>query len=297
MGKLKKIRNFTISKKTKVNFAEYTWYSKNKHAYAGYCWTPANNVKAVICLVHGLGEHSGRYHLWAERFISEGYAVAAIDLRGHGKSALTTKNAVNIQQLLYDIHLLKVNAAALFPEKTLILYGHSMGGALALNYLVAHKNGFRKVIATSPWLELTFKPSWIKVFMARLVSLVYPAFISSTGLNPEHLSRSHGVAEQYRNDPLVHDKITAGLFFNLQRAGKTIFNKRHKINTPILLMHGAADRITSPDATRRFSKNLALNSVLKIWSDCFHELHNEPEQDEIFAFMSQWLHGVLNNDR
>ncbi len=255
----------------------------------GQVWRNEQSPKAVILLVHGLGEHSSRYQQWVQRFINEGYAVTSIDYRGHGRSEGKRGYAKSYQLLLQDINMLHKKTEELFPLVPLIIYGHSLGGNIALNYALVYRPCISGIIVTSPWLRLARNPGKAELLLAKIITRLFPSYTAPTRLNPEHLSHIDKVIHDYKADPLVHDKIGARLYLEAKDAGEYAMRSIHKINTPMLLMHGSHDKITSAHASSSFVKNAGFRTQFKLWKGLYHELHHEKENDRIFAFIMQWF--------
>jgi alpha-beta hydrolase superfamily lysophospholipase len=147
-------------------------------------------------------------------------------------------------------------------------------------------------IATGPLLKLAFEPPAIKVLLARIMVNIYPGFTEKADLDSDGISRDKEEVRKYNADPFNHGKITAGMFFGFFNAGKWALQHAQELKTPLLLMHGTADRLTSYEGTKEFAAKAPQNLVtLKLWDGFYHELHNEPEPDRstVMAFMIKWL--------
>jgi len=252
-------------------------------------WQPENELRGVICLVHGLGEHSGRYAYLAMVLTQEGYTLLTYDQRGHGQSLGQRGHVPSYESLLDDIDSFGRECSRRFPNLPLFLYGHSLGGNLVLNYVLRRKSKFVGVIATSPWLRLAFEPSVLKVKLALVMNKLWPSFSQSNGLDPSALSHDITVVDAYRVDPFVHDQISARLFIAVYQAGLWAIENAALFDRPLLLMHGGGDHITSAEATKQFAKQVQQDCTLKIWEGLYHELHNELEKEEIMIYLTNWL--------
>jgi alpha-beta hydrolase superfamily lysophospholipase len=251
-------------------------------------WQPAGETKAVVCLVHGLGEHSGRYQHVATALTTAGYALLAIDQRGHGKSDGPRGHAT-YEMLLNDIELLLENAVHLYPGRPHFLYGHSMGGNLVINYTLRRRPSLTGVIATSPWLELAAQTPPALAALVRVLNRLQPARTIPNGLKTTDLSRDPAVVQAYAADPFVHNRISVSLLLNMVEAGQWALAHAAEFPLPLLLMHGSHDHITSPTASGRFAQQ-APNTTFKLWDNLYHETHNEPEQQAVLASILSWLH-------
>jgi alpha-beta hydrolase superfamily lysophospholipase len=239
-------------------------------------------------LVHGIGEHAGRYSQWIEMFREENYSFLSLDLPGHGRSEGKRgkiRSFVVIHEVI-DI-LIKISRNT-FPGIPLYLYGHSMGGGMVLEYVLRFNPMIKAVIATSPWLKLSFEPPAIKAVAAMLASKVIPGFVQASGLNTGYLSHDASVIEVYKSDPLVHDKISVGLFAAATNAAKFSLANASKLKIPALILHGSDDMICSPEGSRNFASGTP-RAELKIWDGGYHELHNEPFRKEVFSYIINWI--------
>ncbi|MFC2117473.1 alpha/beta hydrolase [Bacteroidota bacterium] len=257
-------------------------------------WQASEKPAAVICLIHGLGEHSGRYSNLAEYFVKKNISVLAMDLRGHGLSDGKRGHTPNYECLLEDIKQLINKAKELYPDCPIILYGHSMGGTLALSYSQSYYKDIKLLISTSPWLRLSFAPSKIKILLATLFSSLLPSLIQKTGLNPLHLSKNKVIVEQYTNDVLVHDKISVSTYLSIFNAGSNLM-KSKDIKIPCAILHGNEDKICSWQASSEFAGNNKNFVEYKLWDGLYHELHNEDIHVEIYDYIYNWISKSLTN--
>jgi alpha-beta hydrolase superfamily lysophospholipase len=251
---------------------------------------PAKNPpKAIVCLVHGHGEHIERYANLAAALNKADYTLVGFDLRGHGQSAGKRGHTPSYETLLGDIDAFLAEADEYHPAEPHFLYGHSLGGNLVLNYALRRKPKLRGVISTSPWLKLAFEPSAIQISLAKIMDKLFPAFIQHSGLKTSDLSHDKAVVRAYEEDPLVHDNISARLFIAMHESGLWALDHAEKFPLPLLLMHGSADRITSADASREFAEKAGEQVTFKLWEGFYHETHNEPEKDAVFQTIISWL--------
>ena len=251
------------------------------------------NPRAVIFLVHGMGEHARRYEHVAEYFKNVNINTIAIDLRGHGNSQGKRGHMPSFEHMMNDLKLSISEIFSAYKGLPLILYGHSMGGNLIINYLLRSAEGISGAIVTGPYLRLGFEPPKWKVLLAKLSANIYPSLSQSTGLEKIALARSSQVIQEYENDPLVHDKITASFFINIHQGGIDAITRSKELKTEILLMHGAKDRLTSPEGSKVFYSNAGPNVRFHLLEELYHEIHNEPEKNEVFQLQLDWLGALL----
>ncbi|MBI4649294.1 MAG: lysophospholipase [Bacteroidia bacterium] len=268
---------------------EYNWKSYEGLNLYGQCWKPENGIKGVINIVHGLGEHSGRYQNWASLFVEKGYAVLAIDLRGHGKSEGRRGHSFSLDYLIQDIIVLQQQSEFLFPMLPKILYGQSLGGNLVLYYVLQKTPLLYGIIISSPWLRLAYDIKRNKTIIAKLFNTLLPVYRFSTNLDIENLCHDKEIISAYKNDTLVHDKISARMFIDVTRAGLWAIENAGLIYLPLLLMHGSCDKITSHLASIEFAGKSKNFTTLKIWEGLYHELHNEDQRTEVFQTIINWL--------
>lgn len=255
----------------------------------GQSWQSETKSRAVICLAHGMGEHSGRYAHVVDRLTKAGYVLFTFDLRGHGQSSGPQGHTPSYKTLLQDISSLLEAANKQFPQLPYFLYGHSLGGNLVLNYVLRYKPQLRGVIVTGPWLRLSFEPPAFKVTFGKVMNKIWPSFSQSSGLDTKALSHDPKVVHAYENDPLVHDHISARMFIGIYQSGQWALEHASEFSLPLLLMHGGDDKIISVEASREFANKINENCTLKVWDELYHEIHNEPEKEEVFKFLIGWL--------
>lgn len=272
---------------------ELNWKSSDSINMYGQCWLPNENAKAVVCIVHGMGEHSGRYSHVAEYLVSEGYAVFADDHRGHGKSGGKKGHTPSFDLLLDGVTNLLKQAEKLVSGVPVFIYGHSLGGNIVLNYALRRKPEVAGIIASAPWLKLAFDPPKLEVNLAKIMTNIYPAFTQSSKLDTSAISRDKKVVQAYIDDPLVHDKISAGLFLQCYEAGLWALEHASEFKLPLLLFHGTEDKLTSPQASEDFASHVKEKVTFRLWDGFYHEAHNEPEKEEVLKYIATWLNEHL----
>jgi alpha-beta hydrolase superfamily lysophospholipase len=272
-----------------MEISEWKWKSSDGLEMYGRKWAPQGVPRAVIVLVHGLGEHVCRYDNAAASLTGHGYVVMGFDLRGHGNSGGRRGHTPAYDNLMNDITIFLGEVEKYYPGLPKFLYGHSLGGNLVLNYVLREKPELRGVIATGPWLELAFQPPASQVSLGRLMNGILPTFVQKSNLNTKGLSHDKVVVDAYEKDPLVHDKISARLFVSTYDSGLWALDHAAEFPLPLLLMHGAADPITSAQGSKKFADKAGEKVTLKLWDDLYHEIHNEPQNGDVFQFMVDWL--------
>jgi alpha-beta hydrolase superfamily lysophospholipase len=251
-------------------------------------WRPDTRPLAVIVLVPGLSDHTGRYHHMAEYFTNRGVGIIALDLYGNGKSNGKRGHIPADDTYLDCIDLLIEKAQGSFINVPTFLYGHSMGGEIVLRYTLSRKPKIKGVIATAPLFVTYIPPNPLKLMLAKTMDKLYPAFSMSDGIDPKNISRDQKVVSSYISDPLVHGKVTARLGWSIIKQGKWLLEHAHEFPLPLLLMVGTGERIVDRVSIDQFAKT-APHVDYKIWDGLYHELHNEPEKEEVFDFEFNWI--------
>jgi acylglycerol lipase len=269
---------------------EFNWQSTDGLTLYAQAWEPETESKAVVCLVHGLGEHSGRYQHVAKAFTEAGYSMLGFDQRGHGKSGGQRGHAPSEEAFLNDIDGLLKAAAQRYPGKARFLYGHSLGGLLVLFYTLRCRPHVMGVIASSPALRTPLSEQKVKVTFSKALAPLLPTVGLATGLDAKDISRDSQVVQRYQADPLVHDRATFAMAASLARilewTGK---NAEEFPPLPLLLMHGTRDQITYAQGSQEFAARVKGPVTIKLWEGLQHETHNEPEQQQVIAFLVGWV--------
>ena len=256
-------------------------------------WMPSGAARGVVCIVHGMGEHGGRYTYVASTLVRAGLAVYAVDQRGHGLTPGKRGHAPSAERLALDVARFVGMAGARHPGLPLFLYGHSMGGNVALSCAIRCRPPIAGLILTSPWLRLAFDPSPVKLRIGRIASLVWPSFTMSTGLG-RLLYRNVEQSEADRRDPLMHNRISAAMFFSIRDEGeRSLREARRELRVPVLLLHGTEDMVTSFAASRELAESLRGQCEFVPWEGGWHELHHDVDRDEVLERIIGWIDGRI----
>ncbi|RIA09950.1 alpha-beta hydrolase superfamily lysophospholipase [Flavobacteriaceae bacterium MAR_2010_72] len=269
----------------------FTFNVQNIELFGQY-WQP-QVVDKVVVLVHGLGEHSSRY----ERFVipelnKHRIAVVAFDLFGHGRSKGKKGHVPSYELLMQAIDLMIKKAEILFPNKPIVLYGHSLGGNLVINYALRNQHNLKGVIASSPFLRLAFQPPKWKMILGKILLKIIPSLTMPSELDVSAISRDDKEVKRYVEDALVHDKVSPMFTFPVIDAGAWAIRNASTVQLPMLLLHGTGDRITDYKASVDFC-NQTKQAQLVLLDDGFHELHNDICKNEFMESVLSWLK-VLN---
>lgn len=269
---------------------EWEWTSFDGLNMYAKGWAPDKEPKAVLCLIHGLGEHIGRYEHVGAAFVDAGYAMLGFDLRGHGKSGGARGHAPSADAFFKDMEAFVQDAAKRYPSVPRFLYGHSLGGLLTLSYAVTRNVDVKGLIVSSPGLRTAIHEQKAKLMLAKILGSLAPTVTLASELDTSALSRDPQVVKDYVNDPLVHNKITTGF----GKAGLAItdlaFQNASKLAVPLLLVYCSGDQIAFPRGSEEFASLAPQNLVtLKRFDGLYHEPHNEPEKAEVLKTYIQWL--------
>ncbi|MEE9408341.1 MAG: lysophospholipase [Polaribacter sp.] len=262
-----------------------------KTDFYGQIWE-AENTKAVVVLVHGMGEHSGRYNHVAEKLTKSDFSVIAFDHFGHGKTSGKRGHNPSFEAVLESVTTTINKAKKMFPNKPVFLYGHSMGGNVVVNYALRIQNNLTGIIATSPFLKLAFQPPAIKLAVGKLLQKIAPSLTMGNELDANDISREKNEVEKYINDPLVHDKISPNFSLTFIDSGKWAIENATILKTPMYLLHGTDDKIIDYKGTQEFA-NKSENATLKLYKGGYHELHNDLCKEEMLADVVSWLNSQL----
>lgn len=256
-------------------------------------WSPDEAPTATVALVHGLGEHSGRYQNVVDCFVPRGWAVYGFDHRGHGRSPGRRGHIDSFADFREDVaaFLKLVNSEE--PAVPLVLFGHSLGGLVVLNYALHHPQGLDAVIASSPHLSDPPVAGW-KTFLAGLLSAVWPSFTLGTGLDQTALSRDRQVVAAYRADALVHDRGTARLSTEVADAVQWTQENAARFEPPLLLIHGDADQVCVPEGSAAFYESCGCARKLRLlYTGGYHEPHNDIHRERVLIDMAHWVEQQL----
>lgn len=275
----------------------------DKGIIRGYSWE-VDDPDKVICIVHGIGEYGGRFDRVAERFRADNMAVFALDLRGHGESVGKKGDCAPRSKVLDDVSALIEYAQDKHPDKKLVLYGHSMGGNIVLDYrgrgmLNDVPSGY---IISAPWVRLVRKVPAPLYKMIKLLSGLVPSLTIGSEVNENDLGHPESV-KPYKANPMVHNRISIqcavdGFDTGLALEDGSAVDNRRAADIPTLIMHGSEDRICDIEGTRRIARRLediGDNIEFVEWNGLYHEIHNGSDKsngDEVIEKMVTWAQAL-----
>jgi len=253
-------------------------------------WLPDGAVKAVLLVVHGLGEHSGRYMNVVNHFAPLGYAVYALDHIGHGKSDGAREMVDRFADFTDTLAIYVKMVKGWQPGKPLFLLGHSMGGAIATYYLLDRQAEFDGAVISAPAIKVDDSVSKVTIALSKILSRIAPK-MGVLALDVNGVSRDPAVVAAYVADPLnFQGKTPARLAAELLSAMVRITAEAGKISLPLLVVQGGADALVDPaGAQMLYDKASSADKTLKIYDGLFHEIFNEPERDVVLGDVAGWL--------
>ena len=253
----------------------------------------AESERARMVLSHGVGEHSGRYGNVIERVLPKGFSVWAPDHRGHGQSGGKRGHVLNFVQYLTDLRLTVELAKKDMPgEMPCFLLGHSMGGLIALYFAQHYPELIDGVVASSPCLGMVIEIPAAKKVLGSFMSYVWPGMTMGSGLDATKISRDENVVSAYKNDPLVHDRVSARFFTELLAAMESVNQQASALNVPVLMQVAGEDYLVNADSSKHFFEKLTLqDKTLHVYDDMYHEIYNAPEDQKgrVLDDLETWL--------
>ena len=253
-------------------------------------WYPQTSAQAVLVIVPGHGGHSGIFTKMVEYLIERDYIVYSFDLRGNGRSPGPRGYINSWAEYRADLKNFLNLVKSKEPQKNLFLIGQSMGGTIALDYILRESHQLQGLILLSPALGLGVS-SW-KLVLGQILSRFLPRFALDTAIDFSAASRNPEVVAANRKDTLRHSRGTARLAAELLKTIDWIYAHATEIEVPILILHGGADRVTLPESSRILFERLILaDKQRREYPDSYHELHNDINYQEVLGDMENWIEG------
>lgn len=251
-----------------------------------YHWAVANPKKSLV-IVHGFAEHALRYNDFAEILNQRDIEVFSYDQRGHGRSEGLSAYIPEFKLLYEDLHEIIEHK---FKDKNFVLMGHSMGGLVAVNYVLQNGPIPRALISASAALELDKDLSPILQMLAPVLGYIFPK-MPTQKLDTRYLTRSPENLKRYLSDPLVYrGGMRARSASEIIKAIKNTSKRFRDVHLPLLVIHGSSDRLTMPGGSKQLhEKASSQQKSLKIYNNMYHELIHEPERDVIINDIVEWI--------
>lgn len=255
---------------------------------------PVNNARAIFIVVHGLGEHSGRYWDFVDFFGQKNFALYFFDLRGHGLSAGRRGHIANFNEYILDLKEFYTLVKNRENTGNIFLVGHSLGGLIVLRYIQEFPHNIKGVILSSPALKSLIPISRFKLYWLNLLSNILPEAAFFNQINPDFLSHQPQIVEDYKKDKLVHKCISARSFTEISKAMGEVYKKIELIKVPCLLLQAGSDKIVSAALANSFFKRLKVkDKQLKVYPEMYHELFNETANKIVFEDISNWVSPLI----
>jgi acylglycerol lipase len=253
-------------------------------------WLPGAEPAAAVVVVHGINEHSGRYARLADDLNRRGYAVYAMDLRGHGRSEGARVLVRSFDEYLDDVEILLDRVAGRQPGKPLFLLGHSMGGAIVALLGMLRPPKVRGLVLSGPSVVVAGGVFPVLRRLAALVSAVWPT-LQLVRLGCWYISRDPAVVEAFKNDPLVfHDRFPVRTGAEILRAAKRIQMNMEQLRLPLLILQGGKDYVTDAEGARLLAARAgSTDKTLRLYPGLYHEVFSEPEREQVLADTLAWL--------
>ena len=247
---------------------------------------------ASLTILHGLGDHGGRFNRIAVSLASSGIAVLAVDLLGHGRSPGPRGLIPSYETLLDEVGNSANLASRTWEETPSFVFGHSMGGNLVLNWAIRRRfeaHSIQGVVAVAPMLRLARmpRPQFLKV--GRWLEKRWPNLRVTAPVDVRQLCSDPIGQDAYRRDPYIHRKMSLRLGNALIDSGAWVLENAEQLDKPCLLMHGSDDTLTCPLATEEIAETIGQQATLKIWPNCRHDLHYELQRETVVTYLLSWI--------
>ncbi len=253
-------------------------------------WFPDEEPVGILALVHGLGGHSKLFNNGVRCLIPQGYGIYAFDLRGHGRSPGQRGHIQHWSELREDLRTFVSFIHAHESAERCFLWGHSLGGTIALDYALHYPEHLQGLVLSAPALGHVSIPLW-KIMLGQALSQVWPRFNLKVGLEHSASSRDAGVLASIATDPLRHEYGTARLAAEFLRTVRWIKHNSARLQVPLLLLQGGADRITPPQSSRAFFEQVQLqDKTYRGYPDSYHDLYADLNYMEVIFDLASWLY-------
>ena len=255
---------------------------------------PVDRPRAALAVLHGLFEHSGRYRELAAFMNGAGVAVFGLDLRGHGRSEGRRGHVRRFDQLVDDAARFVDAVSDGLPGVPRFLLAHSMGGLVGIRYLEERRPGVAGAVITSPWLETAAHvPAWQET-LARVLDRLLPILPFPADLDPEELSHDPERVADYRDDPRIFSTLTPRLWEEVARAGDAAFERRDRLDLPLLFLLAGDDRIVRTERSLELARSLEGDVTVEVLDGYYHEVLQEVERAAVMAAILAWLEARLD---
>ena len=283
-------REEAVRQSATAGLAEFNFPGTEGISLFGRCWSPQVQPRAVVALVHGISEHSGRYSAVVDGLTTAGFAVCAFDLRGHGRSGGQRGHIDRWSQYRDDVMAYLEQVKTRYPGLPVFIYGHSLGALIVTEYVLWHPAGLEGMIVSGIPLRPTGVAKKPLVLLARSLSRVWPRFSVSLGVDGTRLSRDPAMVKAYDEDPLVHHTATARWGTETLDAIDRVRSRMSEIGLPILILHGEDDPVNAVQGSRElFAAVSSKDKELHTYPGGKHEPHNDIQREQVVNDVEKWL--------
>ncbi len=260
-------------------------------ALAGRAWRN-EQPRFLVAVLHGLGEHGGRYAALASDLVKEGASVCTVDLPGHGETGGGRGDARwlvlrdQVTPALLDVARGLPGHEGRLP---LFLLGHSMGGVLALDFALEHSPSLAGLVVSAPGFAPAEPPPPWKLALARVAHAVVPGLPFDSGLPPDKRSRDPEVLRLAEQDPGVHYRITPRLYFGLAAAQERTMRRAPELSLPTLVIQGDEDGMVNPSGAQAFAAAASPRVTLRTYPGMYHEVFNDLGREVVVQDLVEWM--------
>ncbi len=252
--------------------------------------------KAAVLIVHGMGEYGRRYERFViPRLLENGLSVVTYDQFGHGSNSGKKGHHPGYEYLLDSIDRCLEKSRQAFGNIPVVLYGHSMGGNVALNYVLSRPDRITGAIISSPFLRLSFEPPAWKLALGRMLGKIIPSVTLANEIDASAISQIPEEVEAYLQDPLIHDRVSPAYSIAFMEKGENMIERAGEISKPVLLVHGTADRLTDHGASEEFAQRAGDHVEYFEVEGGFHELHHDLKRQEVMDRILSWTDQLISN--
>lgn len=274
---------------------QYKTGSLSQHPQLFYqAWHPHSSPKGLVLIAHGFGGHGGQYVNAALKWVEAHWGVYVVDFRGHGKSEGQRGFIQQWEDYGQDLAALFAQAQQDYPNRPTMLWGHSLGGLIALDFAIQSPEQLSGLMLTAPAVgETAISP--FKFVLGTLLSWIWPRFSLASGFDVNYCSRDPAQVHDYKTDPLRHSRGTARLSTEFRNAQARILNHLSGLQTPILILHGEGDRITCPeDSAALYQALKGGDRQMILYPEAYHNLHLDSNREQVLTDMLQWINVKVN---
>ena len=267
--------------------------NRDTNIYYQY-WSPKDGPKAILVMVHGLAEHSGRYMNIVNHFVPADYAVYGLDHIGHGKSDGERVYVERFQDYITTLAAYIDMIRDWQPGKPIFMIGHSMGGLIGAAYLLEHQHELSGAVLSGPGVKVPDNISQAVIFMGKILSKILPK-AGILQLDSKGVSRDPAVVDAYINDPFVYTgKITARLGAEMLKAMQDVTNSAARIKLPLMIVQGGDDILIDPGGAQLLYDSVGSDDKsITIYEGFYHEVFNEPQREQVLNDVQKWIEAHL----